>query len=1057
MAIRIPWDIHEAVLLLDAYEQIKSGTVSRKDAVHELSLSLRKKAMLHDIKIDDVYRNENGISLQLNNMTYAATNGAQGLPNPNKLFFEVVHMKKERPEEYQRLLVEAKDMVSQNAKIESEFWTWLAPRVQSNELLSELYLIFPEIEGAALEKGILHAKLFETADLKIIAAVKEMVDSDKVFRFSHRRQLTKMTIGMKHYLDFLRENGSHFNVVTEETDVRDIHPVERTSPPISAASMDEAVHCKVDFNSNENYAHSLPAFLTYFGERFQVLSWPELYRQACKCLYEDYPSVFDSLADCHRECDKCIEVCTAEHAQNMDRPMSISDTLFVEGNIDSEALIHRLKQLMDLCAVDYENLEVEYVRSPQVSDDAAISAASPQIEPSETEDPVKVNRIAFIDWMRKNDTRTSVVFETLSALNAGSKIGNEAGIVNTNLLLIQNCKHISTIKDRLLNNQTFLKENRKQGNRYLLALSRYYDFRASQAGNLPVGEEVAKAENQWNVITFLKERGLEFADNTRKGGSLWIIGGRELKPYIDEIKEHGITFHFHAYGGNASSGRPAWWAKLSAAQRSSLEDELPKENGNCESSGQKQRYELILRDCFENGFRPGSAVDRGRLRNFYEERYGEEITDSIENVIALFERIGVLRDGRLYAKQVENDSHLLDDITREVISAFECGASCIYIEAIYERYQQSLSDEVQIYNADALKDALIARANGAFYSRYSYLGCYKRQPDMENDVLSFMYASPSPVSYEEIKEKLWYLPFDRIKNILVTTKSIVAVATGCYFYAPNLPISNSEKEDLVALIDAELDLHGHITEVDLAELISSKCPSVAINTDGFTSLGVRNALGYILREHFTFNGPIISKRGADLSVSEIYTQYCRSHEVLSVDDLKELASEINLPIRWEVVLEEMVRTSENELIRKDLVNFDVAAIDEVLDHICTSDYYSIKKINLFLHFPPMEVKWTDYLLENFVYCYSKKFTLLHASFSATACCGAIVRQHAGITTYRDLLVRVLTESTEWTDKKSALEYIVREGYQQRRIYSDIDNVIQEAKIRKEQIENQKRG
>ena len=63
MAAWIPWNQSEAILLVDAYFMIKKRTISRKLAVQLVSEELRKKALLSKTKIDDVFRNTNGINM----------------------------------------------------------------------------------------------------------------------------------------------------------------------------------------------------------------------------------------------------------------------------------------------------------------------------------------------------------------------------------------------------------------------------------------------------------------------------------------------------------------------------------------------------------------------------------------------------------------------------------------------------------------------------------------------------------------------------------------------------------------------------------------------------------------------------------------------------------------------------------------------------------------------------------------------------------------------------------------------------------------------------------
>ena len=146
-----------------------------------------------------------------------------------------------------------------------------------------------------------------------------------------------------------------------------------------------------------------------------------------------------------------------------------------------------------------------------------------------------------------------------------------------------------------------------------------------------------------------------------------------------------------------------------------------------------------------------------------------------------------------------------------------------------------------------------------------------------------------------------------MKHLLVAEKSIVNVAQETYFYAPNLPVGTDELGQLALLIQNELEYRSHITDTEMAEIIKNKCPGIAVNTEGFTTYGLRNCLGYIFRDIFSFNGPVISAVGNEISMSDVYSEFARTHEVLCFDDLKNLSGEMNIGIYWESVLNEMVR------------------------------------------------------------------------------------------------------------------------------------------------------
>lgn len=61
-----------------------------------------------------------------------------------------------------------------------------------------------DIESFCLERKILQNKLFETTDLDTIKRVVQAVDSNRVFRFTYKRNLKKMSTAIHAYYTFLK-------------------------------------------------------------------------------------------------------------------------------------------------------------------------------------------------------------------------------------------------------------------------------------------------------------------------------------------------------------------------------------------------------------------------------------------------------------------------------------------------------------------------------------------------------------------------------------------------------------------------------------------------------------------------------------------------------------------------------------------------------------------------------------------------------------------------------------------------------------------------------------
>ena len=183
---------------------------------------------------------------------------------------------------------------------------------------------------------------------------------------------------------------------------------------------------------------------------------------------------------------------------------------------------------------------------------------------------------------------------------------------------------------------------------------------------------------------------------------------------------------------------------------------------------------------------------------------------------------------------------------------------------------------------------------------------------------------------------------------------------------------------------------------------------------------------------------------------QVYRSFCRNYEHLVLSDLKQFSSDVGVQIYWEDVLSEMVRISENELVRKDLIHFDVDATDKILNELCPGDYIPINQVGLFLHFPTIDYPWNSYVLESYLR-YSKKFELYHVSYSEKGVFGLVVRRNSPFQDYRQVVIDLLANSNEWDNEKDALSLIVEKGCQARKRLTGFGKIVQEAVARRENI------
>lgn len=469
--------------------------------------------------------------------------------------------------------------------------------------------------------------------------------------------------------------------------------------------------------------------------------------------------------------------------------------------------------------------------------------------------------------------------------------------------------------------------------------------------------------------------------------------------------------------------------------------------------GNGNAFAMVLREKFENGFRPKSIIDRNRFKQYYADYYGSEPYCTDDELIDRICKIGVMQDDRVFVRDESAQSDLIGRICTDVRMAFDGGATCVYYSELYRIYERDLAEQMQIYTSDVMKEVLDGALGKKYRSGKHYIQLVGRTPDTDREILDIMHRSSVPLNYDSLHQKLWYIPLYTIKRCLTLTFGLVLVAPETYFYAYNLPISHEELEHIATLIHDRLEQKSYLSDTEMHDMIESECPSVAINTEGLSTWGLRDCLAVLLKDQFSFNGAIISKAGNKLNMSQAYHDYCTEHVSLTLDELSAFAKEMSCSvIYWDDVMSAMIRTSRNEFIAKGQVEFDVAATDAVLDELIDGDYMSIQDFTLFLHYPPISVKWNEFVLESYVGSYSRMFTLMHLNYTATECCGAIVRNDSAITDFQALITDVLIHSDDWNTKDEALAMLVNAGYLQRKRYSKIDEILPAARLQRERLQ-----
>lgn len=1055
MTMRQPlWNKFEAVILLDALLSTIDGTFSRVEAIRNVSIDLRKMAENQDVAANDLYRNENGISFQMHSME-SAYYGRTIFKPATKLFAEVAELYHHTPEEYQKLLKEAKAMIENKKTVKDDFIQYLAGKVSPDQL-SALYSCYSEIEAFCIKLKILQKPLFETTDFEIIKRVQRTIERNKIFRITRKKQYNKILAACRYYYTYIGEGRAtqiETECVTNETpamlkepsseietasniieeilsrteqderllqkypiiykqlyltlkgfsenksdgvSIAELHEkINRIARPavleeildnvswsmcvdnnyiFSAKVIDHSVEINeadldateipvddfvytINFEEPFDLSYSKPQSFIYCGEKKQFgNSWTDLYVTLVTILHEHYPHILVPGISFAKN-NARVELSENTNYTFMFAPKPIPGTsLMLETNISANNIATKIKHILELCGVDFNDVTITYKRKN-------VDIFSPDNKLIHQVSLGSSNRTAFFQYLRDTLKMADATCRSyVSAINNCEAFAKEHHFAFWELYTDDKSVAEQTIQ-LLMTNSDFQEYNVRQHNRLHAALQKYTLFLG--------------IESPW----------------------------RENSGIYQQIE--------------------------------------------VQESYRNEPIEAVLKQKFTKGFRMESPLEIRKLRRYYAVLYGTDLTEPDEEISAIIRSLCIIYDGKAFLPNVMLNEELKEKMFEYIDTSFAQGKGAIYYQAIYTEFSEDFLDQ-HIYDADMLKAYLTAMGNGKFYINRRFIS---KEPnvvlDPLSEVRSCLIEYGRPVEYDEIFDALPHLPQNKIKFILASNGEFVNNGQGAYFHEKILQLSEEELEGIAEIINQTITDKDFIGGNELYDAIKAKYSYIIEAHQNLSVYGFRDALKAKLNDRFSFKGNIISQYGHELSMTDVFAKYAQNHSHFTLSELQGLAANLATIIYFDAVYENSLRISKEQFVSKDMAQFPISDTDDALDRVCTGKYISIREVTNFGVFPYVGFSWNSFLLEHYVANYSKKYKLLHSNFSGSECAGAIVRRSVGIESFDDLIVDLLVNSQIEMKKAPVLEFLRDRGYLARRRYSEIESLIIKANAQKQ--------
>lgn len=461
----------------------------------------------------------------------------------------------------------------------------------------------------------------------------------------------------------------------------------------------------------------------------------------------------------------------------------------------------------------------------------------------------------------------------------------------------------------------------------------------------------------------------------------------------------------------------------------------------------------ILTEKFPKGYRIGSAIDMMKMRNYYKEMMGSELTVKKEILENKIKSCGIEYGGKIYVPQAMLKEEVKEKIFAYITACFAKGKSTVYYQALYQEFDEDLSKS-NIYTPDMLKTYL-----AYFLSDYYYMGRSYLAPSMQavidpiEEVRQVLIDFDAPMEVDNLCTTLSHISRNRILTILGNNGEFVRNSKGAYFYADCLKLTSEELEGIADIIRVTVSEHKFMSGTELYEAIRQKYPETFEKNAAYSLIGWRDSLKYRLSKHFSFMGNIISRHKAALSMSDVFANFAKTQKHFTLDELDKFAESLSSNGAGgyiSAIYPHVVRISYKEFVPKNEVHFKVKQTDAALARLCKGNYMPLCAVSESGILPDASHPWTVYLLEQYVAFYSKDFYLQHGGFGKNNATGAMVKRIFWLETYDDFITEVLATEDLPLEKQAALNYLAEHGYIARRTYTNLETLLINARAKRNQ-------
>ena len=450
----------------------------------------------------------------------------------------------------------------------------------------------------------------------------------------------------------------------------------------------------------------------------------------------------------------------------------------------------------------------------------------------------------------------------------------------------------------------------------------------------------------------------------------------------------------------------------------------------------------ILSTNFSNGFRLDSPIEMMRFRSSVASSLGDRLTLSDDDLKAYIAACGMSFEGKVYVVSAEVQERI-----KEIIdNYFANGAQVIFFSEFYAK------NENWLFGASIISEGMLIEILRSLFPEASFTRTYfgnlsdSISAVLESEILR-VWSDESLNTYDQLAERLTYIPLDRIKYELGQNRDFIWNSVGTFSHISQIEINEEEVGNISSAAFQECNSRGYVSITDLP------FGEIAERNYELSITAVHNAVYRVcLADKFDKKGKIVTRKGDVLDALTIMKEHCRTIDKCSLDDLqkfeRELTGEVHRWIPMEAGNSILIRIDKNTYVADRYVQFDVDRIDRVIDLMVRDRHYlPLMAFTTFSTFPDCGQAWNLFLLESYCRRFSRKFRFDALSVNSRNA-GAVIRASC-VMNYMEIMADAVASSETPLTETSAGRFLFENGYIGRSSTVRIAEILYNARAKRE--------